>query len=163
MKVFVTILGSYLAIGWIVGVVAMVRSRTNPFHLLDTLGPLKSAAAALVMWPMVLLSEWEFQRTCRRLSEGPVRTDWVVTDHQVPAGWITARVVDSPGEFDWEGGRYNPSDNPGIQELLDLMVTGDELWKFNSGKESWQHLAGRAGYVVVRHGQQVAHLTTIMN
>ena len=163
MKVFVTILGSYLAIGWVVGVVALVRSRKNPFHLLDTLGPIKSAAAALVLWPMVLLSEWEFRRTCRRLSEGPVRTDWVVTDRQVPAGWITAKVADSPSEFDWENGRYKRQEHPGIQDLLDLMVPDDELWKFNSGKESWQHLAGRAGYVVLRKGQQVGHLTTVMN
>ena len=163
VKVLITILGWYLAIGWVVGIVAMVRSRTNPFHLLDDLGPIKSAVAALVLWPMILLSEWEFRRTCRRPSEGPVRTDWIVTNYQVPAEWITQKVADSPGEFDWGRGRYNPPDNPGVKELLDLMVPGDELWKFNSGAESWRHLAGRAGYVVVRHGQQVAHLTTIMN
>ncbi len=163
MKVLITILGWYLAIGWVVGIVALVRSRTNPLHLLDDLSPIKSAVAALVMWPIILLSDWEFRRTCRRLSEGPVRTDWVVTNYQVPAEWITQKVADSPGEFDCEGGRYTPEDNPGVQELLDLMVSGDELWRFNSGAESWQHLAGRAGYVVVRDGQQIAHLTTMMN
>ncbi len=163
VKVLITILGSYLAIGWVVGIVALVRSRTNPFHLLDDLEPIKSAVAALVMWPIVLLSEWEFRRTCRRLNEWPVRTDWVVTDYQVPAVWITRKVANSPGEYDWEKGRHNPVDHPGIQELLDLMVPGDELWKFSSGAESWGQLAGRGGYVILRNGEHVAHLTTMMN
>ena len=163
MKTLAAILGLYLSTGWVVGLVALVRSRARPFYMLEDLSPIKSAAAAAVFWPMVLLKEWELKQTRRRLNEGPVRTDWVVTDYQVPAGWITQKVADSPGEFDWGGGRYNPTDNPGIKELLDLMVPGDELWKFSSSSESWRNLAGRAGYVVLRKGQQIAHLSTCIN
>jgi hypothetical protein len=54
-------------------------------------------------------------------------------------------------------------DNPGVKELLDMMVVGDELRRFSSDAESWKSLAGRAGYVLLRRGQQAAHLTTTMN
>ena len=163
MKALITGLGLYLAIGWIVGMAALLRSRTNPYNLLEDLGPMKSAAASLALWPIVLLDEWQFQSMCRRLSEGPVRTDWITTDTRVPAKWITRKVASSSAEYDWENGHYNPADNPGIQELLDLMQPGDELWWFSTSKESWSRLCGRAGYVVLRDGQQVAHLTLIMN
>ena len=158
-----TILGLYLAIGWTVGLVALFRSRTNQFYMLEDLSPIRSAAAAIVFWPLVLLEEWDLERTRRRLREGPVRTDWVVIDHQVPTTWVTRKVANSAGEYDWEKGRYKPAEHPGIQELLNLMVPGDELWKFSSSRESWSNLCGRAGYVVLRNGEQVAHLTTVMN
>lgn len=43
------------------------------------------------------------------------------------------------------------------------MRDGDELWSFSSAPESWQQLCGRAGFVLVRDGQAVAHLVTMMN
>jgi hypothetical protein len=163
VKALITTLGLYLAVGWIVGMVALLRSRRNPFKLLDSLGPMQSAAAAMSLWPAVLLAEWQFQQMCRRLSESPVRTDWIMTESQVPADWIRRKVVSDSAEYDWEKGRYNPTDNPGIRDLLNLMTRGDELWWFSSSDESWSHLSGRAGYVVLRNGQQVAHLTIMMN
>ena len=143
--------------------VALLRSRTNPFNLLDSLGPMKSAAASLALWPIVILDEGQFQSMCRRLRKGTVRIDWITTDARVTPKWITRKVANSSVEYDWENAHFNPADNPGIQELLDLMQPGDELWWFSTSKESWSRLCGRAGYVVLRDGQQVAHLVLIMN
>lgn len=40
---------------------------------------------------------------------------------------------------------------------------GDQLWKYCSSGESWEHLAGREGLCIVRDGEIVASITTCMN
>ncbi len=40
---------------------------------------------------------------------------------------------------------------------------GDEVREFCSSRESWQHLAGRAGIALVRDGRAVASLVTMLN
>ena len=49
------------------------------------------------------------------------------------------------------------------QALVSGMHLGDELWEYCSSLESWQHLAGRAGYAVVREGVVVNEILTMMN
>jgi hypothetical protein len=49
------------------------------------------------------------------------------------------------------------------QELLAQMQPGDELWQFNSPKENWQGLAGRAGISLVRDGKVIDSLVTCMS
>jgi hypothetical protein len=39
----------------------------------------------------------------------------------------------------------------------------DELWSFNSPKERWDSLAGRAGYAWVRSGKVVAAICTMVS
>jgi hypothetical protein len=43
------------------------------------------------------------------------------------------------------------------------MRPGDDLWEYCISPESWQHLAGRAGYAVVREGEVVDGILTMMN
>jgi hypothetical protein len=40
---------------------------------------------------------------------------------------------------------------------------GDELYRFSSSRESWAHLAGRAGIALVRQGNIIATVITMMN
>jgi hypothetical protein len=54
-------------------------------------------------------------------------------------------------------------ENQEWQSLLSEMLDGDELWEFNSPFESWKHLAGRAGICLVRKGQIIRSIVTIMN
>lgn len=42
-------------------------------------------------------------------------------------------------------------------------LPGDELWKFDSGDNSWVHRAGRSGFALVRDGEVVGVLTEEMN
>jgi hypothetical protein len=49
------------------------------------------------------------------------------------------------------------------QKLRTGMRVGDELWEYCSPPETWDELAGRAGYVVVRNGRIVADVLTSMN
>jgi hypothetical protein len=43
------------------------------------------------------------------------------------------------------------------------MEPGDELWAFSSPPETWQHLCGRAGIALVRNGEVIEAMTTMMN
>jgi hypothetical protein len=40
---------------------------------------------------------------------------------------------------------------------------GDKILDFSSSAHSWQNLAGRAGYILVRGGKVIDTLVTIMN
>jgi hypothetical protein len=49
------------------------------------------------------------------------------------------------------------------EALKARMQPGDELWSFASSAQSWQDLAGRAGVALVRHGEIIERLVTMMN
>jgi hypothetical protein len=53
--------------------------------------------------------------------------------------------------------------DPWQQVLAQKMVPGDEIWEFSSPPESWACLAGRAGIALVRDGEVVELITTIMS
>jgi hypothetical protein len=40
---------------------------------------------------------------------------------------------------------------------------GDQLHAFESSAESWKHLAGRAGFLIVRGDEIIAQFDTLMN
>ena len=49
------------------------------------------------------------------------------------------------------------------RELVASMQVGDELWEFSSSELSWQHQAGRAGIGLVRNGEIIDCIVTVMN
>lgn len=49
------------------------------------------------------------------------------------------------------------------KDLLSKRQPGDELWSYSSDAESWENLAGRAGYALVREGAVIAKVETVMN
>lgn len=53
--------------------------------------------------------------------------------------------------------------NAAWERLLSQMQKGDELWEFNSDDQSWDSLAGRAGLALVRDGEVVTDIITMMN
>lgn len=44
-----------------------------------------------------------------------------------------------------------------------VIQDGDVVWRFRSPRESWTHLAGRAGLALVRDGQVVHYRVTILS
>jgi hypothetical protein len=44
-----------------------------------------------------------------------------------------------------------------------LMQPGDELWRFRSPDHTWANLTGRAGYAIVRNGEILHSLVTLLN
>ncbi len=85
--------------------------------------------------------------------------------------WLQKRVTVAEAEAAnmVESDRLGPDPVPfGFQNnewraLLAQMQEGDELWEFCSSWESWQNLAGRAGIALVRNGEVVASVDTMMN
>lgn len=49
------------------------------------------------------------------------------------------------------------------RRLVDGLQEGDELWEYRSPPESWDLMAGRAGYWVVRDGEIVDGVVTEMS
>jgi hypothetical protein len=47
--------------------------------------------------------------------------------------------------------------------LVESMQEGDELWEYCSSDDSWEHLAGRAGIALVRNGEVIDSILTVMN
>ena len=47
--------------------------------------------------------------------------------------------------------------------LKEKIQEGDELWEFSSPKYCWVHRAGRAGISIVRKGEIVDSIITLMN
>lgn len=49
------------------------------------------------------------------------------------------------------------------KRLTAHMQPGDELWEFRSPPESWQHLCGLAGIVLIRDGTMIDWIVTSRN
>jgi hypothetical protein len=49
------------------------------------------------------------------------------------------------------------------QKLKLALEAGGELWYFSSPQETWNRLAGRAGYAVLRNGEVVAAIVTLLS
>ena len=63
-----------------------------------------------------------------------------------------------------------PSSNERSFDPLDAGISfrtaqkpDDEIWDFSSSRDSWQHLAGRAGLALVRDGTVIEHYVSVMN
>jgi hypothetical protein len=65
-----------------------------------------------------------------------------------------------------QGGRHDPAIRawkPNDQRYASQMKDGDELWTWASPQSTWEDLAGRAGFAIVRDGEPVEYWMTIMN
>jgi hypothetical protein len=81
----------------------------------------------------------------------------------IPKEWLQRRTTVADVEA---GFAHRPPVGRWLEDwraLVAAMRPGDELWEYCSSPESWQHLAGRAGYAVVREGEVVDGILTIMN
>lgn len=74
---------------------------------------------------------------------------------EIPSSWLYDSVDMDEIERDWLD-QSAPYGVPGKEwaRLKSLMKNGDEILAFSSASESWQPIAGRAGYAVVREGRQ---------
>jgi hypothetical protein len=92
-------------------------------------------------------------------------------DSYVPKNWLIKRIT--VGEA--EAAHMVIDGRPGLgpvpfgflnkewRALLDQMTQDDELWEYSSSSESWKALAGRAGIALVRNGEVVDSILTVMN
>ena len=93
----------------------------------------------------------------------------------IPKAWLDKKVTiaeaeaEHPGIRDERVQRFPDAAKPfgfksGQWEAIKAaMQPGDELWTFASPAKSWEDLAGRAGIAVVRNGNPIMVLTTMLN
>ena len=93
----------------------------------------------------------------------------------IPKAWLDKKVTiaeaeaEHPGINDERVQRFPDAAKPfgfksGQWEAIKAaMQPGDELWTFASPAKSWEDLAGRAGIAVVRDGNPIMVLTTMLN
>ena len=93
----------------------------------------------------------------------------------IPKSWLDKKITiaeaeaEHPGINDERVQRFPDAAKPfgfknGQWEAIKAaMQPGDELWTFASPAKSWEDLAGRAGIAVVRDGNPVMVLTTMLN
>ncbi|HLV81572.1 MAG TPA: hypothetical protein VKT32_14895 [Chthonomonadaceae bacterium] len=79
----------------------------------------------------------------------------------VPSAWLYQQV--SLEEIEKSADLPVPADSAAWTAFLAQMRPGDQLWYFISPPDTWRHLAGRLGYVILRAGQQVAQMIIMMN
>jgi hypothetical protein len=89
-----------------------------------------------------------------------MRKDWLtkkitVADAEAANMHMPSRHAASPVPFGFRNQRW--------RALVAKMEEGDELWTFCSPLESWTHLAGSAGIALVRRGEVVDSIVTLMN
>jgi hypothetical protein len=94
---------------------------------------------------------------------------------RIPKEWLDKKIsveeaeAAHPGINDDRVQRFPEAAKPfGFQSqaweaLKAAMQPGDELWTFASPAKSWEDLAGRAGIAVVRDGNPIKMLVTVMN
>jgi hypothetical protein len=73
---------------------------------------------------------------------------------EVSKEWLRNRITVAEAEAKLGGG---------WREMVASTQAGDELWEYCSSEHSWEHLAGRAGIALVRKGEVVDAITTVMN
>src|ERR1700684_150905 len=76
-------------------------------------------------------------------------------EHPVIRDERVQRFPDAAKPFGFKNGQW--------EAIKAAMQPGDELWTFASPANSWEDLAGRAGIAVVRDGNLVMVLTTMLN
>jgi len=65
------------------------------------------------------------------------------------------RLAPTPVAFGFNNARW--------REILAEMQETDELWTFSSSRESWQQLSGRSGISLVRDGEIIDSIVSVMN
>jgi hypothetical protein len=105
------------------------------------------ACAGVAVLPLLLVS----LITVSALRGLPVSKSWLAEP-------ITFREIEAQLPDD------HPAFAPEWEAFKAEMVEGDELWMWGTPPESWEHLCGRGGYVIVRDGEPTEHfIVTVMN
>lgn len=93
-----------------------------------------------------------------RLKAGNAQGSPLETQYTFDPGWETAPITIDEAEGKTSGGLLSE-----WTALRALIQPGDQLFEYWSPPDSWQHLAGRAGIVLMRDGRPVADIVTLMN
>ncbi len=93
-----------------------------------------------------------------------MQTNDTSSDFAVPREWINSRVTLAEIEGPHAApDLIKPADSAAWRTFKGKLGPHDELWYFTSPRDSFGRGSGRMGYVILRHGKQVASFTAMMN
>jgi hypothetical protein len=93
----------------------------------------------------------------------------------IPAAWLIKKISVAEAEAEHPGMRDERANqhpelarpfgalNAKWEKLKADMQPNDELWTFSSPPRTWEDLAGRAGIALVRDGQAIEIIVTMLN
>jgi hypothetical protein len=87
-------------------------------------------------------------------------------DNLMNKTWLTKQITVEEQEHEYlasEGNLGSLPVNERWQKLKSQIRHGDELWEFCSPKETWENLMGRKGLWLVRDGEVVYEIISLMN
>lgn len=127
----------------------------------------KIAVWALVLIAAVLVAPCGL---CQEISPSAPATNQVLKD-VIPKGWLKKKTTIEKAEQDHlvTDKRLGPKPvpfgfiNDRWEKFKAGIRIGDELWEFVSPAESWDKLAGRAGFCIVRQGRIIDAIITRLN
>lgn len=79
--------------------------------------------------------------------------------HQASSAWLKFQLTVEQVESALKEGALADQ----WSAMKELASQSGEFWFFFSDPDSWQHLAGRAGYALVRDGKVIATIVTMLN
>ena len=99
------------------------------------------------------------------LTPPPLGLGWSVWNPPVPTEWLIRRLSSiRAAEAEMRKDRVGHHiSGPQWRHLKRSWRPGDEIWYFDSPPETWQVLAGRRGYALVRDGVAFESSTTMLN
>lgn len=104
-----------------------------------------------------------------RVASQGLSEDWIRAVSRAPIEELNARVREIQS---WLKRRVEVheflaqthEDPTGIKEWIDSnMQSGDALWEYDTGPESWNDLCGEMGYAIVRSGKVIEFIMLMMN
>ena len=120
------------------------------------------SAALIIIYPLMLFSEIQ-ERKSRKMED---------EEYEIPPesnqSWLQNEISKEEAEagnmVEIEGQKvpFGHMDHA-WDKLLEKMQDGDKLYEFRSSDDSWEHLAGCQGIALVRDGEIVADIVTLMN
>jgi len=125
-----------------------------------------------VVWALVLIAAVLDAPCglCQEISPSAPATNQVLKD-VIPRGWLKKKTTIEKAEQGHlvTDRRLGPKPvpfgfiNARWEKFKAVIRIGDELWEFESPAESWEKLAGRAGFCIVREGRIIDAIITRMN
>jgi len=120
------------------------------------------SAVLIIVYPFMLFSEIQKKKAKKKVLE-----EYVIPleSHQ---SWLQDQMTIEEAEAENMveiDGQKVPFGHTNLiwLKLMAKMQDGDKLYEFRSSDDSWEYLAGRQGIALVRDGEIIADIVTLMN
>jgi hypothetical protein len=120
------------------------------------------AAGLAVVVVMMTLPRWMYHGISKDMLQKRVTVDEAVAAPGAASCLGTTVAETEPAHTVQNERPSSPVWNDRWRAFLAQMQEGDELWTFCTPPETWEHMVGLGGIVLVRHGKMVSKIVTLL-